>query len=176
MNRLVTLLTVFGAVFIGIIAISQVVQAQTTLPEEHIQRIRQNCVTAQTALNQLHASDALLRVNRGKLYENISTKLMAPLNSRIALNREEGLRLAATTLEYDRQIDIFRSDYINYERSMSNILEINCVDKPVEFYEGVQSTREMRQRLHGDTETLTMLLQAYKTEFEDFAKDMGGGS
>lgn len=175
MNRLGIVLSFCGVLLIGVAA-SQVAHAQVALPEEHLQRIRQNCVTAQTALNQLHASDALLRVNRGQLYENISTKLMAPLNSRIALNRHEGLKLAATTLEYDRQIDVFRSSYKQYEESMSRTLKINCGEQPAEFYQSVQSTRERRQRLHEDTETLTMLLRAYKTEFEDFAKDFEGDS
>lgn len=142
-------------------------------PEQE-QRIRQNCVSAQATLYRLHASDALLRVNHGKLYENISTKLMAPLNSRIALNRQEGLKLAATTLEYDRQIDIFRSDYRSYEEAMSDLLDMNCSENPSEFYASVLDTREKRQRLHEDTETVTTLLKAYKTEFEDFAHHFNG--
>ncbi len=175
MNRLLVALSFFAVLLFGAVA-SQAVHAQSALSEQHLQRIRQNCVTAQTALNQLHASDALLRVNRGQLYENISTKLMAPLNSRIALNRHEGLKLAATTLEYDRQTDVFRSSYKDYEESMSRLLQINCAEQPAEFYESVQETREKRQRLHEDTETLTMLLRAYKTEFEDFSSDFGGGA
>ena len=174
MKRLLILLAVCSAVIIGAFASEAAVQAQTSLSEEHLQRIRQNCVSAQATLYRLHASDALLRVNHGKLYENISTKLMAPLNSRIALNRQQGLKLAATTLEYDRQIDIFRADYRAYEEAMSDLLDSNCSENPNDFYTGVLDTREKRQRLHNDTETLTTLLEAYKTEFEDFARDFNG--
>lgn len=151
------------------------VQAQTSLPEEQVERIRQNCVSAQATLYRLHANDALRRVNLGPLYENISTKLMAPLNSRIALSRQEGLKLAATTLEYDRHIDLFRTSYNDYEKTMSNTLALNCREKPVEFYDSVASTREKRLRLHEDTKTLATLLDAYKTEFETFASGFEGG-
>lgn len=170
MNRLYIVL-IFIGVLITTACAAQSVQAQTTLSEAHKERIRQNCVTAQTALTQLHASDGLLRYNRGRLYELISTKLMAPLNSRIALGRFGGLKLAAITIEYDRQRNVFAASYKDYEESMSRILRIKCTENPVEFYEGVRSTREKRQRLHGDTETLTTLLKEYKTEFEKFAEE-----
>lgn len=162
-----------GALFLGV-AVSQAAYAQSSLSEEHLYRIRQNCVTAQTTLNQLHVSDAGLRNNRGTLYENISTKLMAPLNSRIALSRLEGLKLAATTLEYDRQLAVFRESYRQYEMSMSRTLKVNCTEQPAEFYENVVATREKRAKLHEDNQTLITLLQTYKTEFEVFAKDARG--
>lgn len=170
MNRLLIVL-VFVGVLVATAFVAQSAQAQTTLSDAHIARIRQNCVTAQTALTQLHASDALLRVNRGRLYELISTKLMAPLNGRIALERLGGLKLAAITVEYDRQRNVFGTSYREYEESMSRVLKINCVEKPVEFYEGVRSTRQKRQRLHDDTETLTTLLKEYKSEFENFTQE-----
>lgn len=170
MHRLSITFACIG-VLVGAVLVAQSVQAQTTLSEAHIARIRQNCVTSQTTLTQLHASDALLRVNRGRLYELISTKLMAPLNGRIALGRFGGLKLAATTIEYDRQRDVFWASYKDYEETMSRTLRVNCAENPVEFYEAVRATREKRQRLHEDTETLTALLKEYKSEFEKFAKD-----
>lgn len=174
MKRFLALMIVCGA-FLGGGLVSRVAYAETPLSEGQIKSIRQNCVTAQTTLNRLHASDALLRVNRGQLYENISNKLMAPLNSRIALSRLEGLSLTATTLEYDRQVDIFRASYSTYEESMSRTLKINCADRPTEFYESIVTTREKRKRLHEDTEILTTLLKAYKTEFEAFAAEFNEG-
>ncbi len=173
MNRLTILLAVFGTLLTGFV-VSQQAYAQTTLSNEQTERIRQNCVTVQTTLNQLHASDALLRVNRGRLYENISTKLMAPLNSRITLKGLGGLKLTATTVEYDRQTDVFRASYIEYEEAMSRALKFKCTDQPVEFYESILAAREKRQRLHEDTQTLTTLLNAYKTEFEIFAGEFKG--
>lgn len=175
MYRFSIVIAVCGA-FLCIVAAAQTAHAQESLSEEHQNRIRQSCVTSQTALNQLHVSDKLLRINRGTLYENISTKLMAPLNSRITLDRLGGLKLTATTLEYDRQIDAFRASYKIYEDSMTQTLRIDCADQPVEFYESIQSTREKRQALHDATRTLTTLLNAYKTEFELFAEEFKAGT
>lgn len=175
MNRFVAVL-VGCAVFSAVALMSQAAHAQAVLPEEQVNRIRQKCVTNQAALRQLHASDGLLRVNRGTLYENISTKLMAPLNSRITLDGLGGLKLTATTLEYNRQLNAFRASYKQYEESMTRTINIDCVDRPIEFYESITSTREKRHILHEDTRTLTTLLKAYKTEFESFAKEFEEGT
>lgn len=171
MNRFAALFVICGALLLaGVAGQAARAQAEPPMTEAQIARIRQNCVKAQTTLNQLHASDALLRVNRGQLYELISTKLMAPLNSRIALNRLSGLTLTATTLEYDRRLDSFRSNYQQYEEAMSRTLTIKCTNQPVAFYDSVKEAREKRQKVHDDTAALNTLLQTYKANFEDFAK------
>lgn len=170
MNRVLVVVAACGVLLVTAFA-SSAVSAQEALSEAHVERIRQNCVAAQTTLGQLHASDGLLRVNRGPLYENISTKLMAPLNSRIAYDRLGGLELAATSLEYDRQLDVFRASYKQYEESMTRMLRVNCTNQPREFYEGVRTTRELREKLHADTAALTELLKRYKAEFEVFAQE-----
>ena len=159
-------------------ALAQRVNAQTepTMTEEQIAQIRQNCVSAQSSFIQLHASDALLRVNRGPVYEMISTKLMAPLNSRIALNRLGGVDLTATTLEYDRQLNAFYSDYKEYEESMTRTINIRCTNQPVTFYDSLKDTRELRQKVHTDTQKLNELLLTYRSKFEDFSRGFTGGN
>lgn len=170
MKRLFIGLVFLGMLVAAVSTTSHIARAQSTLSESQIESIRQNCVSAQTILSQLHASDALMRVDRGTLYENISNKLMASLNSRIAYSRLEGLRMASITLEYDRQFDAFRANYKQYEESMSRTFKMNCAQEPVEFYERVALARARRANVHQNTRALTGLLQDYKTAFEDFAK------
>lgn len=174
MYRLVIVLSIAGVLLTSVFAFQSVVHAETTLSDTHIERVRQNCVVAQTVLRQLHAADGLTRNKLGKLYENTSTKLMAPLNSRIAYYLYGGVNLGPTAFEFERHFKIFRDDYVDYERLMTKITEINCVEKPVEFYEQVQSAREKRQRVYEDTQSLMTLLEAYQGEFESFAKDFEG--
>ena len=143
---------------------------QPLMTEAHIERIRSFCVEAQTTLGQLHASDALLRVNRGRLYEAISTKLMTPLNSRIALNSLDSLGLPGIASRYDRELAAFRLNYQQYEEAMSRTLKIDCTKQPVAFYDSVAETREKREKTHGNVVKLNQTIQEYKTEFETFAK------
>lgn len=176
MNRFTIILTICGAFLLAALAIQTVSAQSEPLSSEQITRIRQNCVRAQTTLSQLRVSDAGLRNNRGTLYEQISTKLMAPLNSRIAINRLSGLSLATTSLEYDKQLATFRTSYGDYYDSMSEALKINCAEQPEAFYVAVTATREKRQKLHENSLALNSLLQTYKTNFEDFAKTVEGST
>lgn len=155
-----------GVIF-GITSVSRA-QGQP-MTEAHIARIRANCVEAQTQLSQLHTTDALLRVNRGQLYERILTKLMSPLNSRIALNRLDNSSLVAVSATYEQQLMAFRLDYQQYEEAMSNTLKINCTNQPVAFYDSVADARTKRQKVHESTKILQDSMQSYKDQFELFA-------
>ena len=136
------------------------------MTEAHIERIRANCQTARSALSRVHASDGVLRVNLGPLYESISTKLMAPFNSRVALNKYDGAQLVELTSQYEKQLNEFRADYKVYEESMSRTLRINCQNEPVAFYDSVAETREKRQLVNQRTVQLQKTIQDYKNAFE----------
>jgi len=171
---------IFGLIFTTAIIAGVVwrtsVQAQDMpMTEAHIARIRANCVEAQTRLGQLHASDALLRVNRGQLYESISTKLMAPLNSRISLNHLDDVNLVTIAASYEGQLAYFRQSYQQYEEAMSRTLKLNCINQPVVFYDSVADTRAKRKKVHESTVTLHETIGDYKKEFEVFAKQFTGG-
>jgi hypothetical protein len=171
MKRPLFFAAIITLAFLGAVGIQAVVQAQDSAPmtEDHIRRIRSNCIKAQTTLNQLHASDALLRVNRGQLYESLATKLMTPLNTRIGLNKLDNTDLTAVSSQYDRQLGEFRVNYQQYEEAMSKTLKINCTNQPVAFYDSVADTRNKRAITHTSTVQLHKTIQDYKVKFEEFA-------
>jgi hypothetical protein len=173
MKRYLILSLICAAALLGAVTVHSLAHADDVPPmtEAHITRIRNNCVEAQSALNQLHASDALLRVNRGQLYESISVKLMAPFNGRIALNRLDGAQLVSTATDYERELIDFRIKYQQYEEAMSKTLQINCINEPVAFYDSVNDTRTKRQKVHTATALLHATIGNYKDQFEVFAKD-----
>lgn len=172
MKRFLVFLVVASMAFAGVALFQKVVHAQESPPmtEAHIERIRANCIEAQTLLSQLHASDALLRVNRGQLYELISTKLMAPMNSRIALNHLDSGGLPGVASDYEQALATFRQDYQQYEEAMSRALRIPCTNQPVAFYDSVTETRNKRTQVHASTLELQRLIQAYQIEFDIFTK------
>lgn len=177
MKRYSTLFLIFGAITLVSCYFSAAAHADdTSLPmtEAHITRIRNNCVQAQSSLIQLHATDALLRVNRGEIYESISTKLMEPLDSRAAINSLDATQLVSIATMYDQQLTTFRDDYQQYEQTMSKTLKIDCKNQPVEFYDSVTDTRNKRLTVHNDTVNLQATIQSYKTDFELFAVQFEG--
>ena len=148
------------------------VHAEDTPPpmtDEHIARIKANCNAAKVTMSRLHASDALLRVNRGQLFESISTKLMVPFNSRMALNQLDSGKLVSITSGYGKELDNFRTDYQHYEEAMSQLLQMDCTKQPVAFYDGVTDVRTKRANVHARAEALQKATRDYKDAFEAFA-------
>jgi hypothetical protein len=179
MKRFVGLIVVTVLVVAGVVLwrASVAVHADddsSLMTEAHITRIRSNCAEAQSTLSQLHASDALLRVNRGQVYESISTELMAPLNSRLASNQVGDANLVTIANAYDNELAAFRTAYQVYEESMSQVLEINCTNEPVSFYDAVADARTKRNAVYQSTQTLKTTIQDYENEFEVFAKNFQG--
>jgi hypothetical protein len=147
------------------------VKADTPMTEAQIQRIKSNCVEAQSTLYQLHASDALLRVNRGQLYESMSTKLMEPFDSWLTVNSINASDLVSVAADYNNKLTEFRTNYQQYEEAMSKTLEINCTNQPVAFYDSVADTREKRGKVHESTLDLHKLIGDYKKAFDKFSGD-----
>lgn len=146
---------------------------QPPMTEAHIARIRANCIDTKSTLQQLHATDAGLRVNRGQIYESIATKLMAPLNGRLVANRLDSETFLTIADEYDQQLQAFRLQYQQYDEAMTATLRINCINQPVAFYDGVADARTKRKLTHEATVRLHEIIQKYGLEVENFAKNFG---
>lgn len=173
MKRGLNLLLIFSVLFMTVVFASTATHADDSsdapMTQAHIARIRSDCTEAQTSLYQLHATDALLRVDRGELYETIATKLMTPFNSWIVNNNLDASSLQATANTYNQQLAAFRDAYQQYEASMTNTLSINCINEPVTFYDSVADTRDKRETVHEAVVALQSTIQTYDTEFEAFS-------
>jgi hypothetical protein len=144
-------------------------QAQSPpMSDEQLARIRTNCLSTKNTLNQLHASDGLLRVNRGQLYLSISTKLMAPFNNRVDSNHFDAKDLISVTNNYTTALSTFRNDYINYEQELSLALRIDCSKEPVAFYDAVALSRSQRAQVHADIIQLHSYIDDYMNRFDAF--------
>lgn len=167
MSRFLLLIGIMSVLLGGVATVARAQEAPMT--EEHIARIKANCLEAKSTMNRLHASDALLRVNRGQLFESISTKLMAPFNSRVAINQLDSGKLVSITSVYGKELDGFRTDYQQYEEAMSHVLQLDCTKQPVAFYDGVTDARKKRDAVHTRAEALQKATRDYKEAFEAFA-------
>ena len=159
--------TFLAVVMIATAALGSPAYAEPAAPlsNDQLTQIKQNCVRVKSTLRRIHANDGLVRVNQGQQYEVIATRLMAPLNSRIALNRLDGVELAKTTVEYNTQLTAFRSEY---EEKLSELLRIDCTDQPVEFYYRIKPVREHRKRVADVALRLNQLLSQYGSQFDVF--------
>ena len=154
---------IIGMAIVGLVVGGRAVYAEdaTSLTDADLARIRTNCAAVQTTLNRIHESDALARVNLGQQYETISTKLMAPLNSRVALNRLDGVSLTKTTVEFNDKLDEFRTLYQQYEQTLLRAIQIKCEDQPVRFYDTLNLARTHRAAVREAVTSLSKLVSQY---------------
>lgn len=171
MKRYVSFFIVVGMAVIGTAFLTSNARSldATPLSEAHVSRIVSHCTSAKASLQQLHRSDASLRVNRGQLYESISTKLMARLNSRIALNRLDSGTLVEATVRYEKGLSNFRDTYQAYEEQLTELLRINCKKQPEQFYYKVLDVREHRKAVAWTIAELNQYTIEYYKTFERFA-------
>lgn len=146
-------------------------QTSSALSDGQIATIRTTCVSVQSALTRISASDALSRVSLAREYETISGKLMAPMNSRVALNKLNGVALAKTTAEFNSKTDEFRSLYKEYEDTIANALSMKCSDQPVAFYDTISLARTRRETLHNCAVTLDNLAKQYLAQVSELQKN-----
>ena len=139
-------------------------QSSLTLNDSQVSLIRANCTSAQATLNRIHTSDALARVHLGQEYEILSTKLMAPMNSRVALNKLDGVAMTQTTVDFNNKLAEFRSLYQQYEQTTLKAIQMNCVDQPVSFYDTVALARLHRAAVRDSVVSLAGLVQQYATQ------------
>jgi hypothetical protein len=169
MKRVLFILATVAALTVLLGATVQTAHAQsTTLTQEQIEHIRSNCTTIKSTLNQLHASDALLRVNRGQVYESMASKLMDPFNSRLGNNRLDAKATSAVTTSYRTALDAFRVDYIAYEVKLSSAIRIDCFNEPEQFFETIEQARTLRNKVHDDVKKLHRYIDDYRSAVGDF--------
>lgn len=169
--------SILGVAVAAVIATAyfQVARADDdTIPaptDAQLQTISRNCNEIKTTLQQLEYADTLTRVNQGQLYEEVSSDLMAPMNSRIALNHFDGSALLSTSATYARQLSDFRTAYQAYGDALRVVLQDNCADS-TKFYTKLMSARQARFKLGDATKTLNDSIKTYQQQFSDFAKTL----
>jgi len=170
-----TLLILFLLAISAVLVRFSTVSAQTnSLSEAQISSIRASCTSAKNILSQLHANDALLRVNRGKIYESMSTKLMARFNNRANGAGFNTLYLSQAMKDYVSALNDFRLSYRAYEEKLSKTINIDCNDEPVEFYQSLMDARYNRTVLHTYVIKLNQKMDDYGSAVGDFKNSFFG--
>lgn len=138
------------------------------LSDDQIGRIKTNCLAIKGSLNQLHATDALLRVNRGQIYESVGTKLMNNFNGRLNNNGLDNKGLVVVTNQYQTALATFRTDYQSYEQQLSTTIRIDCAKDPITFHEALLDARIKRDIVHTDVIRLNQYIDDYRSAINDF--------
>jgi len=151
----------YFAIFLAVVTAPLVSAEAQPLADTQIEIIRQNCAQAQQILQRLQPNEAATRVNRGHSYET-TIRLMASLNSRVALNKFNAPKLSAVTSQVGDKFDAFRTDYIAYDDQLEVVLKLRCGEQPVTFYDELTLAREARAKVAKDIQDIDSLLDQYQ--------------
>lgn len=146
-------------------------EGKVPLTDAQIEQIRTNCLAVQATLGRIHANDGLTRVNLGRQFDYISSRLMAPLNARIAVNKLDGVDLAKTTVDYNDEYKKFDAAYRDYERTLSSAMNLNCTNQPVVFYDTLVEAHDKRAAVHTNLLKLEDLVRQYREQFVVFSEN-----
>lgn len=128
------------------------------------------CSSAQSQLNRVEKSDAALRINRGRIY-NETLELFYAMNARLASNQIAAAELASITADFDSELTHFREDYNDYDDDMTDLIEMKCDKKPTEFYQKLEDVRDQRLGLDNRIERLSELMSEYQSSFKELKLD-----
>jgi hypothetical protein len=168
--RRVIFVAIISLLTVGLVAAfgaAPTTHAENLTPEQ-TSRVKANCSSIKTSLNQLHASDALLRVNRGQMYESVATKLMDRFNDRLSGDRLDNKAMTTVTGNYRTALNNFRVDYIAYEQKLAEAIRIDCVAQPNSFHNAVVEARALRNTVHDDVQKLHRIIDDYRLSVSDF--------
>lgn len=137
-----------------------------------VDRIRANCESISGTLRRLHTNDSLLRVNIGQIYNNLSVRLMARLNSRLALNRIDSARFVEISGRFETELESFRISYNDYEVVLSTLIKTSCTSNPTEFYANLLKARDARHKLAVAVESMNDSVSSYQVEVEQLRQQL----
>ena len=143
-------------------------QEAPAMTDEHITRIKNNCQSSLAILDQIHANDAPVYINRNQTYFSISDKLMARLNSRLAFGRYDTSELVRIANGYNTELANFRATYKQYDDAMAGLVKTNCNKQPVGFYDKTGEVRGLREKVHTSIKQLHDLIGEYRTAIDQF--------
>ena len=144
------------------------------MSEAQIASVRTGCADALQALLQVQRVEAVTRVNRGYEYEGV-LRLLAAFNSRAALNKLDVAPLVTATSHIQAKFSDFQKHYLLYADQVDDVLDVNCKQAPVTFYDKLTLAREARAQIATDIRDIEMLLDEYQAGVQALSDRLQGG-
>ncbi len=144
--------------FAALSTASTVYAINNELTEKQSASIVNYCNTIRQDLKNLQRTDARARTYFGAIYETIFSKYLKPLNLRIVDNNLSNSTLLKLQSDFAEARTDFSEDYIEYSKSLEELVSINCRIEPEAFYNKLVSTREKRAMVASDIKAINNLL------------------
>lgn len=112
--------------------------------------IKERCDAIKSDLKTVQYADSRARVYLGRYYEIILSKYITPLNMRLVENNLSDNDLIANQDSFAKARNAFIIDFIEYQRTLEELVGTNCKTEPAKFYELLVKTRSKRKTVAND--------------------------
>ncbi len=155
------------SMFVAALAVTLITLPVVAAPSQDVVKV--SCTSAQSMLSQIEKTDAALRINRGRVYNELNDLFFA-MNARVSVNRLSSTKLASITDDYSNELKDFRSLYSDYDGDLTNLVGMDCRSNPDDFYSSLTKLRDKRSKLKQSVDTLDKLFHDYVDEFNAVRK------
>ncbi len=127
------------------------------ISEEQKTAIVSRCDTIKEDLKIVQHSDSRARVYLGRYYETILNKFITPLNVRLVENNLFNSDLMNNQNVFTDKRAEFMEDFISYQKTLDELVAVDCKNEPEKFYETLMSARKKRKTVAEDVKKLNSL-------------------
>lgn len=125
--------------------------------------ISSQCDSIKTILHNIQHEDSRARVYLGASYETIRSKFMVPLNHRLVDNGIPAPDLVSNQAAYTAAQTNFKDDFIDYQKTLDELIGMDCNSNPDGFYQTLSTAREKRHTMTQDISKLKELIEKHLT-------------
>lgn len=124
------------------------------------QQIKQSCHDAQVNLRGVQQRDTVLRINRGRLYDQV-LKQTGAFVARLGVNKITAPDINKDDSNLRSNVQYFKDDYDHYANDLDIAIAINCADKPQTFYDALQKAIHGRKAVATDVANIKQNMADY---------------
>lgn len=129
--------------------------------ETRTEAISRYCESLTLSLKSLQQKDSRIRVYLGRHYESILNNFVIPLNVRLVKNDIPASDLAKVQSAISAAKTNFSLHFIDYQKSLEDLIAIDCKLHPADFDQKLRTVRQNRQAVSLDTKELERLFSEY---------------
>ena len=147
---------------------------ESKLSDEQRGAISQSCNTIKQTLKTVQKADSRTRAFLGAKYETFISDYVSPMNIRLT---KEGRPNATITSLYSNVLGMrqdFVAQFTSYSQELEELININCQEKPEEFYQKLKETRQKRMALKATVKSIRTNLVNHYTAVKKVEEGLDG--
>lgn len=152
---------IFTIFITTIILTSATIMPTFAITEAQSNAISDGCTSIHNTLKTIQSQDSRTRVYLGGYYEKFLSKFIIPLNLRLIKNNLSDTELTNIQSSFAIAREDFTDDFIDYQKSLEELLTINCKTEPSAFYDKLKIVREKRETMAKDVTRLKSLISTH---------------